>query len=368
MTIKHLISTLLLSAFLVSCGTTTAGGSGTGTGNPVVVAGVAYNQDGSVASGAFVRVRSTGKTAADTSYSYLGEEFDAQGVALCDDSGAFAVSLVENGEFLIEVRDSSGEVSHVDPLFVTDDVDSIEVKNILLLSLDTLRGSISLHGGTAGATVQVYAYGTDYVVPVQSDGSYEIALPRGVYNVNVVPDNDEFPPYRILDVNSLDSLPELMMLAIEPISNSYTTDSLIVRSILDHNGLQGIRVEQVSWRDSVTGRIIELDFEPDVEDSSAINISGYLTYIPSSVAGLLALEQLEIQFSSLTEIPAEIGTLPNLKVLELNYNEFTELPVELANLTGLTFLDLAGNHLESLPEPLKSWADTYDPDWATTQQ
>ena len=360
------------AVYLLFCGCSSSvasgDGGGTGVGNPVVVAGVAYHKDGTVAAGALIRVREISTIVDDTVYAYLGEEFDSDGSVSADHLGHFSFSLVANGEYRLEVRDSGASMAHMDPLFISDREDTLVVKNVLLLPLDTLRGMVALHGGVAAATVKISAYGSDYATFVDGSGAYALALPRGVYAIDVAVSGTEYRGATILGVSSDAQLQPLRILAMNPLSSDYTTDSLIVRAILDSNYLSGIRVDQVSWRDSITGRIIELDFEPDIEDQSPINISGYLRLIPPCVSGLVALEQLEIQYSYLTTIPASIGSMANLKKLELNDNEFVSLPQELAELKNLDILDLSNNNLTLMAEPLKSWADVNDADWITTQK
>ena len=76
-------------------------------------------------------------------------------------------------------------------------------------------------------------------------------------------------------------------------SQNYSNDSLIVRTILDSNGLKKISVDRCS--DSSGGRIIKL------------NLTGM----------------------GISSIPPEIGQLKKLKELTLESNRFTFLPPEI---------------------------------------
>jgi Leucine-rich repeat (LRR) protein len=71
--------------------------------------------------------------------------------------------------------------------------------------------------------------------------------------------------------------------------------------------------------------------------------------------------------SLLTSIDPAIGNCTALETLVLKDNQLTVLPDEITSLTGLKLLDVSGNQLCNVTDPVETWLDTYDPDWASSQ-
>lgn len=95
--------------------------------------------------------------------------------------------------------------------------------------------------------------------------------------------------------------------------------------------------------------------------------------IPLSVGNLINLQWLSLEGNLITEIPDTMKNLVNLTRFDIGDNELTTLPDGLENLVNLTSiygLFLEQNYLTTINMPInvKLWADTYDPDWETTQK
>lgn len=113
---------------------------------------------------------------------------------------------------------------------------------------------------------------------------------------------------------------------------SYATDSVLVRAILDANGLFDRGVIQVC--DTANdGRIVRL---------------------------LLAHRALRV-------IPDDIGGLLELETLDLHDNRLADLPETLATIPTLTTVDLEYNRLCSLSTNMARWADSLAPGWRAFQ-
>jgi len=119
------------------------------------------------------------------------------------------------------------------------------------------------------------------------------------------------------------------------------------------------------------------------------SLSTKLTILPAVIGNLAGLTTLYGNNNQLTSLPAEIGNLTSLTILNVGANQLASLPTGIGNLTALTSLRVEDNQLTNLPSTItnispsscnlannricaisgavKTWADTYDPDWATTQ-
>lgn len=115
-------------------------------------------------------------------------------------------------------------------------------------------------------------------------------------------------------------------------AGDYASDTAIVRSILDSNGLDTVAVTLVT--DSSQGRVT-----------------------------ILNLSRLGID--TLTNA---VKGLSGLKKLTISNNSLTTLPDSLVNLTLLSLLNIDSNRICALQPVLKSWVDAKAPGWSSTQQ
>ncbi len=121
---------------------------------------------------------------------------------------------------------------------------------------------------------------------------------------------------------------------------TYTDDSLVVRAILDKNGLEAVAVDSVAVIDTIENRIGELIL-------SNRNIS----VIPPQISNLNYLKKLNLEFNNLKIIPDELGGLKNLNFLYLAVNNLSELNTIIGKL-DLHHLSLGNNQLTSLPSEI----------------
>lgn len=90
--------------------------------------------------------------------------------------------------------------------------------------------------------------------------------------------------------------------------------------------------------------------------------------IPSEIGGLPELLELGLQVNQLTdEVPGELGNLTQLQQFFIHYNQFTNFSEEIVNLNQLLSCDFGNNQFCTLSPAVVTWANQYDPDWATTQ-
>jgi len=126
-------------------------------------------------------------------------------------------------------------------------------------------------------------------------------------------------------------------------------DSLVIRAILDSNGLTSVSVFEIvdttSDIDTATKKIKNLQIKGTYTNT--------INTIPSEIENLTELKELDIWKTDLTSIPAHIGNITSLEILKIrNHPNLTELPGELGNLTNLSQLLIFQNGLISLPAEL----------------
>ncbi len=324
-------------------------GAGTGTGNPVILCQV-FTQAGTPAQGARALLRPQ---------NYLSPVDDVQhglndsiSEAYVESSGRLLFDSVAIGEYFIEVT-TADDGSLLLACTVSTDTSLVVIPADTLEPTRRIKGSVALFGGSS-ADNYVLVYGLERSVLADPDGSFSITVPEGTYTLKVVPQSTEYTPVDINDIESNDTNVVSNILSNDPVSTSYACDSLIVRAILDSNGLFSVPVSAVSFTSN--GRIYQFDIEIH-----------QFYQVPAIISGMVTLEELEIQFCQLAELPSSIGMM-DLRELELDSCQLTTLPETFVNLTDLNELDLRGNRLlNNLSPALENWADTFDPDWKETQ-
>jgi len=95
--------------------------------------------------------------------------------------------------------------------------------------------------------------------------------------------------------------------------------------------------------------------------------SNLLSNLPVEISNLDNLTWLDLSSNQLDNLPHEVGNLNRLTSLWLHNNQLTELPANFVNLTKITNLTLDQNRLAVPDEPLLTWMNTHDLDWAKTQ-
>lgn len=352
---------VILLIVMQSCSSDSiAGGNGAETGNPKVV-GTASLITGQIVDSLTLIVRKQGDSQNNSNFDYLGDEFDEKG-QLRVPAGEFDFTLRETGSYVVEMRsgDTLSAMQYLNAIVGR----TYEIQEMILDTLLNISGSVKLFGA-ANVPVEIRAEGIERSTTTDNDGSFTLAVPRGLVTLKLVPQSDEYLTVEIPYVQAGTTIELTKILAIEPISTDYECDSLIIRAILDSNHLYSIDVEQVTV--AKNGRVVEFDVAADTSQPQLVTISGLISTIPSEIGGLSALEELEIQYTSLTALPEAIGKLVTLKDLELNDNNLRTLPKSIVNLSPTGELRLSRNSLV-LTEEQKEWANKYDPDWEENQQ
>lgn len=341
-----LIVCLFLLIALFGCSDNTVDGSGTGTGNPVILGQVISDDDTAFAN-ASVKLRPINY------YAYDSSNFTSQNPLYkvkdlnTNEDGLFIIDSVDSGEYLIEVSGKNNE-SVLYKCTVSLDDDTVFLEYTPTLPNDTIKGITAVFGGEK-SEMSIYVEGLEKKVATD-DGNFEIILPAGKYNLKAITEKKEVGILR--DVNSYCEEANINILAENPVSDSYICDTLIVRAILDSNNISRSVVYHAFVLDSSYSHV----FQVDIEDPS-------FHTLPAIIGGMKNLEELEIQFGQLSELPKEIGLLTKIRELELTGNKLKTLPLEITNLTPSDELDLSGNEFENLPQEIIDWGNTYNATW-----
>jgi Leucine-rich repeat (LRR) protein len=135
-------------------------------------------------------------------------------------------------------------------------------------------------------------------------------------------------------------------------SADYQSDSIIVRAILDSNGLSAISVDSVSGKNSSGIDTLRL-----IGGGASQNIPTQIQNLPKEIGGLTNLEYLNLEFNNIKVIPRTIGQLLNLKSLNLHHNEIQSIPHSEGDLLQLVSLIISDNLMSSLPNAVGALAN-----------
>lgn len=320
---------LLLFTLLYSgCSNSDVAGTGSQAGNGIVTAVVVYN-DSTVASNAEVYVRETNYLR-DTSNSST-EEY----VSLVDNHGKVNLELDTETDFVIEIRDNNGYAALA--LCSTNAYlgDSLNFDTIYLEKEAEFFGEVDVSNLPKGVPVYVQVYGMDKLEKVDSLGHFKFGhMPHGTYSLKIVPGHPDYDPVdsQKVALGPEDSLEAGKFL----LPQDFWKDTVIIREILDLNGLVSTAVDSVVKRDPF-GRISDL-----------LLFGKNIDTIPPSI-GDLRLHVLLLAENNLTDLPKELGRMQSLEHLDLAKNSISLLPIGFTELRNLRYLDLNENSLSSLP-------------------
>lgn len=135
-------------------------------------------------------------------------------------------------------------------------------------------------------------------------------------------------------------------------------DSVIVRRILDANGLSEVPVEQVAKARG--DRIVELELRG--KKISPRPLPRSLTTIPEEIGQLTALEKLEIRSNEIKQLPDALFTLTKVIELDVSNNGLEALSPKIRQLVNLRKLRVGMNKLMIVPESIGSLAALEDLD------
>jgi len=359
--IGFLGSVLLLGAVLVvlcvfSCTHTISVTGGTGAGNPAVLCFVT-DSTGAIVRNAVVKLRRADYLTNITQV--LPKRMVSISDTLTDDYGCFRFDSVDTGYYCIEVNAGDTLAAMIRYRAVIGDT-STDTLFAIVRAFATITGTVMYFGGP---TTQAFitAYGLDRVAKVTQEGNFAIRIPEGTYILRLIPVQTTYNAFDIpspitISAGSTISIGTIAVLPLEPTCQGWECDSVIVRVILDSNGLTTTPVASVSYRDS-TGRLFHLRLN-DLP----------ITKLPNVIGGLSALTNFECERTKLVEISPQIGRLTQLTTLEINDNELTNLPIEITGLNNLTTLDVHNNRLANLPAVVVAWLDKMQPGWQDMQR
>jgi hypothetical protein len=126
----------------------------------------------------------------------------------------------------------------------------------------------------------------------------------------------------------------LTLMICTTFAQTWKDDSLVVRQILDTNGLQAVPIDSVV-KIVFEGRVNYLRFRELPE----------LKIIPSSIEKLDKLGELSFDKTGLTSVPPELGNLKSLGGLLFNFTLIDSLPSEVGNLKSLKSFKVGNDSL-----------------------
>ncbi len=354
------------------CATDSISGSGSKAGNPSVTAR-AYFADNTVAAEADVFIRPVDYVM-DTTVS----DSDRTPDATTDSNGCFVIDSVSPGTYLIEVnyRSTFAQMILYERAGNIDKEEKLD--DIHLLQAGGFYGNVNKKCFMKKENVFVQIFGMERVALADSSGNFSFkGLPPGNHKLRISSSN---PSYGVIDADTVAVNPgEYRNAGNFLLPFEYSKDSVIVREILDLNGLDTVPVDDVVVKRH--GRVKELYLEncgitqltPNIGKLRlhVLSISGNnLESLPDEIGEMYALKKLYCANNALAALPGTIGNLSHLYVINLNRNELQTLPVSITNLTCIRMLMVNNNRLKNLPESVKEWIDTYsyDPDWESTQR
>ncbi len=349
----------------------TLSGPGSETTNGMVVAGIAELPDGSPASGANIFIKSV---------AFLPDTLFVSAVVIPDtvasSDGSFSCVVPDSvGEYAIEINYQNKYAS----LIRFNPLTTRNFGSVTLPQTAGFHGVMDLQGIASGDNIYVQIYGSHRMSKVDAYGTFSfLGMPSGRHLVRVF---SNISAYGVIDKDTVELFPaENRNMGTYIMPFNAWKDTVVVRAILDSNGLDAVKVADVTAVNN-NQRIVSL------------NLIGYgITTVPSAVAklrlrhlklgenkltaipeeiGLIApLTDLGLKLNALAAIPTTLGNLIHLTDLNLSNNSLSTLPVELTNMTQLQALSVDYNHLTVVTDPVLTWLNTYSNNtaWASTQQ
>lgn len=251
---------------------------------------------------------------------------------------------------------------------------------IRLQKSSALYGNIDL-GGLSRATVYIQVEGLRHWTRADSLGNFSLAgLPPGKHLLRLA--SNVSGNGQIIDTLITQSS-EIQNAGTFRLGANAWKDTLIVRKLLDSNGLSNIPLSQVIQlnRDN---RIVGLDLDslglrflsPEISTLRLRHLSlnvNLLDSLPSAIGQIRTLEVLSVRKNNLVYVPGNLGDLSYLRSLDLSRNLLSSLPENLVRLQHLQELQVGYNSLLQLPAPQSTWVDTYSTDtlggsWRATQK
>ena len=165
-------------------------------------------------------------------------------------------------------------------------------------------------------------------------------LPEGEYRFIIFPQTPIYKPYETAVITvAADSVTNIGTIEVQKADFTiHPGDSLVVRNILDFNGLQAISVDSVvKAADSWPYRVVELSIR-DLRHGQML-----FRKLTSGIGDLPELRKIDVSNTMINTVPQEISKLKYLRELRLNDNNITLLPKEIGYLDSLETLNLSNN-------------------------
>lgn len=361
--------------------------AGGATGTEVsVVTGTVFNDDGSPASYASIRLRPADYIA-DSSASVCYRSHHSIIDARTDLSGHYRIDSVLPGSYRIEavsLNDTLGVIIEVD---VLTEKPFVNVPKSKLLPMAEITGEIKIYY-TSEYKGKVQIYGIERDVMTDSNGMFSVRVPVGMHNLHIKTYTDSHSG-QLQNIESMD-----VRLRVDPgevhdigrvqIYSSQSKpcqdgrcDTIVLCEILDSLNLARTRFDSVSvWHG---GRIVALNFRNikmqnvsrkmiRLSKVTSLNLGNTgLTHLFREIGYMRNLKELHLDSNMLKELPNDICNLNNCKTLDISGNMVKSLPGLITRLYTTELLNLAGNRLCSLDSSLAAWAEKFDPDWKESQ-
>ncbi len=323
------VSLLLGTVFFQCSRTTVVGGPGTGSETTNGITAKAEYPSGQPASFASVFLKPK-NFLPDTA----GSDTSSIPDATTDSAGTFVIDSVDTGEYTVEINDKKANA-----VIFTVKKDSVSKKPVdfgkqVLQPTSTLSGHIDRSNFPLSVSVYVQIYGMNKTTTVDKNGAFSFSdIPGGIRELRIIASDKSLGT---IDHDSIVVSPGFNHdLGNFQLPVNFWQDTLIVRAILDSNGLANVPVSKVSsLRD---GRIFQLD----------LSHRG-LKRLPQQI-GQLRITHLYLDSNSLESLPSEIGSIASLVTLHASANRLGTIPAAIGNLKGLQHLDLSNNLIDSLP-------------------
>jgi hypothetical protein len=373
-TLKRTFCGLLVGslALVLACSQAlTLSGPGSETTNGMVVTGIAELPDGTPASGAAIFVRNAASLP-DTSR--MDSAVAPDTVTGAD--GSFSCAVPETGgEYSVEINYQNKNA------FLTrlGALSNRNLGHVALPQTAGFHGVVDLQNIAAGDNIYVQVYGSRRQIRVNAFGTFSfLGVPSGRHVIKVFSNKGA---YGVINKDTVELFPaEIRDMQTYILPFNAWRDTLVVREILDSNGLDTVKVADITTiNDNL--RIVSLDLIglgittlPGSVSSLRLRRlwlgNNKLTALPDKIGRMTTLYEVGCKFNSLTALPVALGSLIHLTVLDVSRNKLSALPVELTNLTQLLILSVDYNSLTVVDDPVLTWLNTYanNAAWASTQQ
>jgi len=297
--------------------------------------------------------------------------------ATADKAGNFVLDSITTGNWVIEINlhDSLVETVHCTVENADQKLGSISVRPAA-----NLTGTVDRSGLSANEQVFVQIRGVDRIYRVDLTGTFRLSgIPAG---------SQIFRLFSSRTVSGVIGADTITVVPREQNSVGHFRlpvdswrDTVVVRQILDINGLTALPVDSVVGSYTVDHRIAELNLAnrgittlTDAITTLRIHqlrlSNNAIDSLPEEIGSMRSLRGISINGNKVTALPQSIVNLTDLVRLDCAGNELSALPVGIENLSSISFLNMNENRLNSLSTSIESWIDQYstDPNWKMTQK